>query len=55
VDELSDQPEAVVVCEYDVGAGTRFERLSKKRLEGWLGRYSLGEIWRKGEIGGNRW
>lgn len=55
VDELSDQPEAVVVCEYDAGAGTRFERLSKGRLEGWLDRYSLGEIWRKGEIGGNRW
>jgi predicted ATPase len=55
VDELSDQPEAVVVCEYDEGSGTRFERLSKERLEGWLDRYSLGEIWRKGEIGGNRW
>jgi predicted ATPase len=55
VDELSDQPEAVVVCEYDTGSGTRFERLSKERLEGWLDRYSLGEIWRKGEIGGNRW
>lgn len=55
VDELSDQPEAVVVCEYDAGSGTRFERLTKKRLEGWLDRYSLGEIWRKGEIGGNRW
>jgi predicted ATPase len=55
IDELSDQPEAVVVCEYDAGSGTRFERLSKKRLEGWLDRYSLGEIWRKGEIGGNRW
>jgi predicted ATPase len=55
VDELSDQPEAVVVCEYDSGSGTRFERLSKERLEGWLDRYSLGEIWRKGEIGGNRW
>jgi predicted ATPase len=55
VDELSDQPEAVVACEYDEGSGTRFERLSKERLEGWLDRYSLGEIWRKGEIGGNRW
>ncbi|PYT24775.1 MAG: hypothetical protein DMG57_27300 [Acidobacteria bacterium] len=55
VDELSDQPEAVVVCEYDEGSGTRFERLTKKRLEGWLDRYSLGEIWRKGAIGGNRW
>jgi predicted ATPase len=55
VDELCDRPEAIVVCEYDAGSGTRFERLSKERLEGWLDRYSLGEIWRKGEIGGNRW
>jgi len=55
IDALSDRPESVLVCENDVGSGTRFERLSRKRLNGWLDRYTLGEIWRKGEIGGNRW
>jgi len=55
VDELSDQPDAVVVCEYVKGSGTKLERLSRERLDSWLDRYSLGEIWRKGEIGGNRW
>lgn len=53
IDALSDRPESVLVCENDAGSGTRFERLSKKRLKGWLDRYTLGEIWRKGEIGGN--
>lgn len=55
IDALSDRPESVLVCENDAGSGTRFERLSRKRLKGWLDRYTLGEIWRKGEIGGNRW
>jgi predicted ATPase len=55
IDALSDRPESVLVCENDAGSGTRFERLSKKRLKGWLDRYTLGEICRKGEIGGNRW
>jgi predicted ATPase len=55
IDALSHRPESVLVCENDLSSGTRFERLSRKRLEGWLDRYTLGEIWRKGEIGGNRW
>lgn len=55
VDALSDQPESVLVCERDFDGGTQCRRLSRTELEGWLERYTLGALWRKGEIGGNRW
>jgi predicted ATPase len=55
VDEFSDTPEAVVVCESDARNGTQFKRLSRKKLKAWLNDYSLGELWRKGTIGGNPW
>jgi predicted ATPase len=55
VDALTDQPETVLVCERDAQTGTQFSRLSKKQLQAWLDRYTLGQLWRKGEIGGSRW
>jgi predicted ATPase len=55
VDALSDNPESVLVCERDFDNGTQMRRLERDRLKGWLERYRLGELWRKGEIGGNRW
>ena len=56
VTAMSDQPESVVVCEKrDNDTGTKFERLSGAKLESWLEEYTLGELWRKNEIGGNRW
>jgi predicted ATPase len=55
VDALSGRPEAVVVCERDFDNATSFQRLSRADLSLWLERYRLGELWRKGEIGGNRW
>ena len=55
VDALTDHPESVLVCERDFDNSTQMERLSKKKLEVWLKRYTLGELWRKGEIGGGRW
>lgn len=54
VDALNDNPEAIVVCEKEQGA-TTFKRLSKEALSAWLKDYSLGQLWRDGEIGGNRW
>ena len=54
VDEFGDQPDAVVVCE-KWEEGTQFERLEPKQLKRWLRRYELGELWRKGELGGTRW
>jgi predicted ATPase len=54
VDEFSDVPESVIVCEKQDGS-TVLKRLERKELGAWLKEYSLGHLWRKGEIGGNRW
>jgi predicted ATPase len=54
VEEFSDNPECVLVCDKESSA-TRITRLEKTKLASWLKKYSLGELWRKGEIGGNRW
>ncbi len=51
---FSEFPEVVVVCERD-DAGTNLQRLEPAKLQFWLDRYELGEIWSMGEIGGNRW
>jgi predicted ATPase len=54
VSKLSEVPESVIVCERDE-RGTSLRRLDRPKLEEWLERYTLGELWRMGEIGGNRW
>lgn len=54
VECFSDDPESVCVCEKIDGA-TRIQRLNKEKLASWLEDYSLGQLWAKGEIGGNRW
>ncbi len=54
VDAVSDDPSRVVVFSHGEG-GTRFERLDPERLREWLERYSLGELWLRGHIGGGRW
>ena len=55
IDRLWEDVESVVVCERDFDSGSEFKRLSEDRLEKWLERYELGELWGKGELGGNRW
>ena len=55
IDALSDRPEAVLVCERDFDNGTQFKRLAKEQLHEWLEHYTLGQLWRRGEIGGGRW
>jgi predicted ATPase len=55
VNALSDEPESVVVCERGADGGTEFQRLNASALAEWMAEYRLGELWRKGEIGGNRW
>ena len=47
-------PESVLVCERDM-TGTHLRRLDPNQLKNWLENYGLGELWRMGEIGGNRW
>jgi predicted ATPase len=54
VDAFSDMPESICVCEKVDGA-TQIQRLDRERLSSWLEDYSLGQLWAKGEIGGNRW
>lgn len=55
VSALWEFPESVVVCERGFEGETQLKRLDPKRLEKWLERYSLGELWLNGEIGGTRW
>jgi predicted ATPase len=54
VDELTGTPDAVIVCEKNESSST-LKRLDAKELSKWLKRYTLGQLWRTGEIGGNRW
>ncbi len=54
VDALSDQPDSVVVCSKENGE-TRCERLEEQGLKAWLEKYTLGQLWSMGELGGNRW
>ena len=51
---FTDQPNAVVVCERDE-KGTHMQRLDAERLQPWLERYRLGQLWMTGELGGTRW
>jgi predicted ATPase len=51
VSGLSEVPESVLVCERDDN-GTTLRRLEKDKLAEWLDKYSLGDLWLKGEIGG---
>lgn len=53
VDAFSDRSECVVVCEKEQGA-TTLKRLEPAELRTWLEKYSLGELWSSGQIGGRR-
>ena len=54
VDCLTDQPESVVICEKHEGE-TQLRRLDGPRLAEWLKKYTLGPLWTRGKLGGNRW
>jgi len=54
VEEFTERPDAVVVCEKENGA-SRFRRLDAGQLSSWLKEYSLGQLWTKGQLGGTRW
>jgi hypothetical protein len=51
VSGLSDQPDSVLVCE-NLG-GTRLHRPDPANLAHWLQKYTLGDLWRIGKLGGN--
>jgi predicted ATPase len=54
VSALSEYPESVIVCERDK-KGSHLHRQEPERLKKWLEKYTLGDLWRMGQIGGNRW
>ncbi len=54
IDEMSGNPAAIIVCDKHSGS-SEFRRLDANQLADWLKRYRLGQLWRTGEIGGNRW
>ncbi len=54
VSALTEIPEAIIVCERDE-TGSHLRRLEAEPLQKWLENYSLGELWRMGELGGTRW
>ncbi len=54
VNALSETPEAIIVCEKEGGA-TNMRRLGKEELSSWLEKYSLGQLWLDGKVGGTRW
>ncbi|MEJ1932323.1 AAA family ATPase, partial [Nostoc sp. NIES-2111] len=54
VSALSEYPESILVCERDE-KGSHLRRLEPEKLKNWLENYTLGDLWRMGEIGGNRW
>lgn len=54
VDALTDYPESILVCEKHAGQ-TSIRRLDTENIKLWLEDYRLGELWSRGQIGGNRW
>jgi predicted ATPase len=54
VDRFTDEPESIIVCERGPDESTSFRRLSGEKLSEWLEDYTLGELWRRGEIGGTK-
>ncbi len=54
IEEFTETPEVVIVCEKENGAST-FERLNAQGLAAWIKEYSLGHLWTSGQLGGNRW
>ncbi len=54
VSALSEIPEAIIVCERDE-TGTHLRRLDPDQWKVWLEKYTLGDLWRRGDLGGVRW
>lgn len=49
--EFSEQSEDVLVCE-NLNGHTFINRLDPEKLAYWLDKYSLGDVWKSGELGG---
>ncbi|MCC6543976.1 MAG: AAA family ATPase [Nitrospirae bacterium] len=51
VSALTEEADSVLICEHT--GGTVLRRVESDKLRHWLDKYSLGEVWRIGELGGN--
>lgn len=54
VDRFTDTPEDVLTVDKTEGK-SRVVRRDRAELAAWLEKFSLGRLWRMGELGGNRW
>ena len=54
VDAMTIQPENILVADRTEN-GTQLTRLDPKELQVWLKKYSLRDLWERGQIGGVRW
>lgn len=54
IDALSERPESVVIVEKH-SSRTSMHRLNASDLADWLDKYRLGQLWTRGDLGGNRW
>jgi predicted ATPase len=54
VDALTEYADSIIVSEKH-DHQTVLRRLQRQGLQVWLKKYSLGTLWRNGELGGNRW
>ncbi len=54
VDAMTEKPEVILICEKHDGQ-TVTKRLDQQKLEVWLEKYRLGQLWTSGELGGTRW
>jgi len=54
ISAFSELPEAILVCERDE-TGSHLNRVDLNNVKSLLEDYTLGELWRMGELGGNRW
>ncbi|MGH9852775.1 MAG: AAA family ATPase [Blastocatellia bacterium] len=54
VDAMTERSEVILICEKHDGQ-TVTKRLDQQKLEVWLEKYRLGQLWTSGELGGTRW
>jgi len=54
ISAFSEVPDAVLVCDRDE-TGSHLNRVDPNNVKNLLEEYTLGELWRMGELGGNRW
>ena len=52
VSALTEQAESVLVCDRISGASS-FRRVEAEKIQHFMERYRLGDLWRMGELGGN--